>query len=1610
MIQHRQASEQVFAGDSEMAMLMRSRDWSQTPLGSVETWSQSLKTTLNILFNAYCPMLLVWGHDRILFYNDAYSLVLSESDRIPLGQPINGSKNEAWSSVYSEVEQVFSTGQSLQRENQLFPTNRDSNTEAPVYTWCYSPLWDEVGQVGGVFATGYRVISKETADSLRQSEARLSAVAANLPNGAVFIVDRDLRYLLAEGKALEGAGMTSGDLVGKTLREALDSNLATIYEPHFRQALGGQPFSWEHCSHDRYYISHGTPLRNDYGEVDAVLAVSYDITDRKRAELNAEFLANISQSLVGTTHVDEIVQTVGEQLNRYLNTSICAFVEINEGADEAVIHYDWHQEDVPSLAGVYALPEFASNEFQQTAKAGQAIVVRDIVADPRIAEPQRFAALKIGSFINIPLIRDNEWKFTFGVYHRSPYNWRTDEIELMRELAARIWNRIERIRAEAALRESEAKYRTLFNSMDEGYFLADVIFDKDDRPVDIFYLEANPAVLRLSGLNLAGRRLREIDPNYESHWWETFGRVAQTGVGERQELYAQPLKSWYNFYVFKVGDANSRRVAAVFQNVTDRKKVEIERERFLAVGSDLQVITGINGYFQWVSPTFERTLGWTQDEMISRPWTDFVHPDDVRASVSESASLFSGNKTVEFENRYLHKDGSYRWFLWNAQPYPEEQVIYGTAVDITERKQAELEIRKFVSLADNSAEFIGMCDMNFVPFYVNAAGKQLVGLDDTRQYKETLVRDFFFPEDQDFIVNEFFPRVLHEGRAEVEIRFRHFKTGEALWMIYNVFYIRGENDQPIGLATVSRNITDRKHFEQALMESETIARTRAEELTALMEITPAAIWIGRDPQCHQMTANQAAYQLMRVEPGAVTTATPEDGTYPLPFKMCRNGQEILPQDLPMQKAIRTRQAVTDELEFVFEDGTVQFIYGKTVPLHDSAGEIRGAVAAFVDISDRKRIEEALRTSEERLRFAVEGAALGTWEYDLASSQIVWSERSKIMFGVPLDASVDYEMFINAIHPDDRDRIHAAVERAIAEQEIYDVEMRSVWANGSIHWIRSIGRARYDRNGLPISMIGVALDITARKQAEEDLRESERRFRRLVESNMFGVAFGDFTGGIHYVNDYFLNMVGYTREEIETENIQWTDIIPTEFLTLDEKAMAELRTRGVATPFEKEYIRKDGSRVPIIIGSALLQEPYDQQQEIIAFYIDLTEQKQAEAERERLLQQAQAAREEAETANRIKDEFLAVLSHELRSPLNPILGWSKLLQTRQFDEQGTRRALQTIERNAKLQTQLIEDLLDVSRILRGKMALNISPVNLVTVIESALETVRLAAEAKRIQIQTVFTSDNAQTLGDSARLQQIVWNLLSNAVKFTPDEGQVEVCLNQIGSYAQIQVKDTGKGISSDFLPYVFDYFRQEDGKTTRKFGGLGLGLAIARHLSELHGGTVHAESAGEGHGATFAVRLPLMTNATESGEKISTITQSIDLSQLKILVVDDDEDMRNLVQVILAQQGVQVRVAASAAEALMLLDQQLPDILISDIGMPEMDGYMLMQQIRDRLPDRGGLVSAIALTAYAGEYDQQQALKAGFQKHIPKPVEPEALVNAISELISIKKHTGISSS
>ncbi|MBE8969788.1 response regulator [Nostocales cyanobacterium LEGE 12452] len=532
------------------------------------------------------------------------------------------------------------------------------------------------------------------------------------------------------------------------------------------------------------------------------------------------------------------------------------------------------------------------------------------------------------------------------------------------------------------------------------------------------------------------------------------------------------------------------------------------------------------------------------------------------------------------------------------------------------------------------------------------------------------------------------------------------------------------------------------------------------------------------------------------------------------------------------------------------------------------------------------------------------------------------------------------------------------------------------------------------------------EILERQRILEILRQSEERYRYLAEAIPQLVWTTKPNGECDYFNQNWCEYTGLTLEQ--SLGSGWLAALHPDDVQRADKVWSDAVENS--TMYNNEYRFKraaDGSyRWQLARGLPLK----DEQGFVVKWFgtcTDIHEQKQILEERAHLLELEQVARAKAETANRIKDEFLAVLSHELRTPLNAILGWSKLLQTRRLDQTKTFEALATIERNATLQVQLIEDLLDISRILQGKLTLNITKINLKSTVLSALETMQLAAETKLIEVNTVFEPGVGQIMGDSTRLQQVFWNLLSNAIKFTPRGGKVEVRLQETDGYAQIIVSDTGKGISADFLPFVFDYFRQADSTSTRSFGGLGLGLAIVRNIIEMHGGIVKADSHGESQGAIFTVSLPLLPDASPrltDGQNypVFLATNSLPLNGIRVLVVDDDTDSRDFVAFVLEQDGAFVMAVSSAEGALQTLAEVKLDVLVSDISMPDMDGYMLIHEVRTRTPEQGGQIPAIALTAFARNDDQEKAIKAGFQMHLSKPLNPEKLIAAIVKLMETK--------
>jgi PAS domain S-box-containing protein len=659
-------------------------------------------------------------------------------------------------------------------------------------------------------------------------------------------------------------------------------------------------------------------------------------------------------------------------------------------------------------------------------------------------------------------------------------------------------------------------------------------------------------------------------------------------------------------------------------------------------------------------------------------------------------------------------------------------------------------------------------------------------------------------------------------------------------------------------------------------------------------------------------------------------------------------------------------------------------------------------------------------------------------------------------------------WLTIVHPDDVERAAQEAAAIFASRKGGISRFRWLASDGRVVWVEAQSVVVCDDHEAPIGMRGVTMDITERKRAEDSQRFLAEASGLLAssldyETTLASVAklsvptLADWctvyivedTGGIRQVaiahsdpakvkaaEDLSRRFPPDPDAPAGVPNVLRTGR-PEFYPHIDEQRLklavqspelaAILRREGLRSGMIMPLVARNRTLGTITLLTAESGRVYDQVDlalaedlaHRIALAVDnarlyreaqaaLIAREDALGLRDELLEREHAARQEAETANRAKDEFLATVSHELRTPLNAILGWAHMLRANELDQTTQSRALETIERNAKSQAQLIEDILDVSRIVTGKLRLDVRPVELAPVVEAAIESVRPAADAREIRLEAILDPRAGPVSGDSNRLQQIVWNLVANAVKFTGKGGRVQVRIERVNSRVEIIVSDTGQGITAEFLPYVFDRFRQADATSTRRYGGLGLGLAIVRHLTEMHGGVVTVASPGEGGGATFTVKLPVIAAHAEdltsdrvhpvSGGSASSLPPP-NLAGVRVLIVDDEPDTREMLRVMVGQFGAEVRTCASSVEALNVLNNWEPNVIVSDIEMPDEDGYELIRKVRRAETSAGArMVPAVALTAYARVEDRLRALSAGYQMHIAKPCEPAELAMVIASL------------
>lgn len=977
---------------------------------------------------------------------------------------------------------------------------------------------------------------------------------------------------------------------------------------------------------------------------------------------------------------------------------------------------------------------------------------------------------------------------------------------------------------------------------------------------------------------------------------------------------------------------------------------------------------------------------WSYDTFIAH-----IHPDDrprVEASFEQTITTYSD---WQVECRIIRADSTLRWVWIGGSVYRDSEGqplrLMGLIADISDRKEAEVALRESQQRLQMALEGSGgglwvwdiPTDKDYLsPRWLEMLGYQQGELPQRSSSWEQLIH----PEDKPWVLERLHAHLQdHSVPYKFEYRMR-CQSGEWKWIAnYGKVVSTDEQGNPLRLAGIHFDVSDRKRAEIALRDRETELRLITDAVPVLISFVDAR---------ERYRFNNRSY-----ERWVGHSATETYG------KTLREvlGEAAYTTIHPYVDRVLAGEQVTFECQIPNRDGERRYVEATYVPRFGDRGQVEGFVALVQDIHERKQAIASLEESEQRFRTLADNISQFAWMAD-SSGGIFWYNRRWFEYtGTTLEQMQGWG-WRQVHHPDYVERVVEKISRCFATGEPWEDTFPLRSKEGEYRWFLSRALPIRDEAGNVTCWFGTNTDITDRQQVEAALRESEDRLRMAIESADLGTWDWNLVADELTWNAGCKAMFGLPPEAHISIETFFEALHPDEHDRLERVIRWSLNPASGGN-YDVEYRIigiTDGIERWIAAKGQAYFDPAGKPLRFTGTVLDITAQKQVAARQEELFQREQAARSSAERANRIKDEFLAVLSHELRTPLNPILGWSRLLQTRRLGEDKTIEALAAIERNAQLQAQLIEDLLDVAKILRGKLSLNPTAVNLVSTIEGAIETVKTAAEAKSIAIDCQLP-DIGQVHGDAARLQQIVWNLLSNAIKFTPEGGSVNVGLQRLEGRAQLTVSDTGKGIAPDFLPYLFESFRQEDYSTTRKFGGLGLGLAIVRYLVEAHGGEIQADSPGIGQGATFTVELPLLDRPDE-GEPTEALPElEADLSGIRVLAVDDEPDTRALVAVLLGQSGAEVMTVASAVEVFSQLSSFQPDILVSDIAMPGIDGCTLIRRIRALPKAKGGEIPAIALSAYGREQDRQRAINSGYQSYITKPLKAGELVKAVATLV-----------
>jgi PAS domain S-box-containing protein len=908
------------------------------------------------------------------------------------------------------------------------------------------------------------------------------------------------------------------------------------------------------------------------------------------------------------------------------------------------------------------------------------------------------------------------------------------------------------------------------------------------------------------------------------------------------------------------------------------------------------------------------------------------------------------------------------------------------------------------AIVESSDDAILSKDTNGIIQSANAAAERIFGYS-ARELIGKSVR-LLIPRELQAEEDEILARIRRGERVDHFETVRLAKDGHRIDVSLTISPVRDALGRVIGASKIARDITERK---RALAAQARLAAIVTSSTDAIVTKDLNGIIQSCNHACEQIFGYLEAELVGR----SVLVLIPPE----------RHAEE----DMILSKMRRGERIEHFETVRLTKDGRRLDISLSISPIKDERGAVIGVAKIARDITEQKRLARELATQQERFRVTLASIGDAVIACDLDGRITFLTGAAEALTGWPASEAVGrlLDDVFKIVHEKTREPVRNPAAMVMRLGRVVGLANHTalIHRDGSERPIADSAAPIRDGAGVIAGAVLVFRDVTEHRRAEDTLAEQREWLETTLESIGDAVIATDVHARIEFMNPVAEHLTGWRLDDARGRVCGEVFRIVNERTRKPvdspvQRVLAEGTVVGLAN--HTVLIAADGTEHPIDDSGAPIRNRSGRIVGVVLVFRDITERRRAETERhndalerDRLLESERAAHAEAERASRVKDEFVAMVSHELRTPLNAILGWTHLMSQSRDDRDILARGLDVIVRNTRVQAQLISDLLDMSRIVSGKLRLTIEKVDMKPLVEAAIETVQQAADAKRIPIQKRLEASNA-IAGDPGRIQQIIWNLLWNAVKFTPDGGEIVVGLRQRSSDIELTVTDTGVGIRREFLPHIFERFEQGNPSITRRFGGLGLGLAIVKHLVDMHGGTIAAESEGEGKGARFTVLLPAGSAAEAAAgpahaglEPVELVGGELDALQgMRILVVEDEKDTLEFLGRFLVSRGAEVVHATSAAQALALLPTAQVNVLISDIGLPDVDGYELLRQIRRMDASASGGIPAIALTAYARAEDRLLAFRAGYQAHVAKPVDPSELVTTILDLAKLARLLG----